>query len=650
MFRTGRLLLIGALVAALLPLQLLAGSPAAADDGAKIVVTQVDVSAFPDVRFLASVNDAQGRPLPGLSATDLVLSENGAAQTAAIELASQVAPVALAIVLDVSGSMGGRPIADAKQAITTLINGLGPQDQAAFLTFDTVVRVDRPLTSNKAALVAATNAAVAGGDTAIYDALSAAIGALDQAPPKARKAIVLLTDGIDNSSRASAASVLARLASATLPVNVVGLGTDLDRGTLTAISAAAPGGRFLEAPSSTQLGAIYAGLTQQLLTQYSVRYRSAAAVPDNGEVTLSLALRRDGALLATTAVTYRVPAGRGVPPPTTAPAPAVVATPVPAVKTVVVAQKPLISAELVGLLGAATVLTLLLWILELSNRYPARQRRRLEVFVRGLSLTTASHAKRRSLVQRVIVPTLRTAGRPLMRVTPGGVVNSARDRLAHAGDPVSLGAVEFLGVQAGVALLGAIVGLGIVTSLTGNPAAAPLGVLAGILFGYVVPGIVLDTIGRRRKTAIGRALPAALDMLALSAEAGLSFDGAIGQVAHRWDTPLSDEFRRVLVEFQMGRERRHALRELAQRTGVPELARFASAVVQADSLGVPLSQVLHEQSIEIRMRRRQKAEEAARKAPVKMLFPMVLLIFPALFVVVLGPAVPRLLDAFGGFK
>jgi tight adherence protein C len=579
-----------------------------------------------------------------------VLSENGAAQNATIELASQTAPIALAIVLDVSGSMGGRPIGDAKQAITALINGLGPQDQAAFLTFDSVVRVERPLTSNKAALVAATNAAVAGGDTAIYDALSAAIGALDPAPPKARKAIVLLTDGVDNSSHVTAASVLARLAAATLPVNVVGLGTDLDRGALTAIGGAAPGGRFLEAPSSAQLAAIYAGLTQQLLTQYSVRYRSAAAVPDNAEVTLSLALRRGGALLATTAVTYRVPAGRGVPAPTIAPAPAVVATPVPAPKAAVVARKPLISAELVGLLGAATVLTLLLWILELSNRYPARQRRRLEVFVRGLSLTTASHAKRRSLVQRIIVPTLRTAGRPLMRVTPGGVVNSARERLAQAGDPVSLGAVEFLGVQAGAALVGAIAGLGIVTSLTRNPAAAPLGVLAGLLLGYAMPGIVLDTIGRGRKAAIGRALPAALDMLALSAEAGLSFDGAIGQVAHRWDTPLSDEFRRVLVEFQMGRERRHALRELAQRTGVPELSRFASAVVQADSLGVPLSQVLHEQSIEIRMRRRQRAEEAARKAPVKMLFPMVLLIFPALFVVVLGPAVPRLLDAFGGFR
>jgi tight adherence protein C len=195
-----------------------------------------------------------------------------------------------------------------------------------------------------------------------------------------------------------------------------------------------------------------------------------------------------------------------------------------------------------------------------------------------------------------------------------------------------------------------IVALALVTRLTGNAASAPYGLVGGALLGFALPGLAIDHIARQRKAAIRKALPAALDMLALSAEAGLSFDGAIGQVAHRWENALSDEFRRLLVEFQMGRERRHALRELAQRSGVAELGRFANAVVQADSLGVPLSRVLHEQSSEIRLRRRQRAEELARKAPVKMLFPMVALIFPALFVVILGPAVPRLLEAFGSLQ
>jgi tight adherence protein C len=135
-------------------------------------------------------------------------------------------------------------------------------------------------------------------------------------------------------------------------------------------------------------------------------------------------------------------------------------------------------------------------------------------------------------------------------------------------------------------------------------------------------------------------------MLALSAGAGLTFDGAVGQVVERWQTPLSDELRRLLVEFRMGSERRVALRGLARRTGLADVGRFVNAIIQADSLGVPISRVLTEQAGEMRTRRRQRAEESARKAPVKMLFPMVGLIFPALFVVILGPAVPRFLTLF----
>ena len=305
--------------------------------------------------------------------------------------------------------------------------------------------------------------------------------------------------------------------------------------------------------------------------------------------------------------------------------------------------------ELIGLLGAAAILTLLLWVSEIVGRFPSRQRRRLEVFVRALSLTP-SHDKRRSLVQRVLVPSLRSAGRPLLRITPAGMISSTRARLQAAGEPIGLGPSEFLGVRAGLGMVGAIGGLAAFIAVTGDAASAPLGAIAGALVGYVVPAIVVDRMANTRKAAIRRALPASLDMLALSTEAGLSFDGAIGQVAHRWNTPLSEELRRVLVEFQMGRDRKQALRELGERTGVPELIRFSSAVIQADSLGVPLSRVLHDQSAEIRQRRRQRAEESARTAPVKMLFPMVALIFPALFVVILGPAIPRLLEALQAFN
>ncbi len=639
-----RRLAIGLFVAA----SLASASSASADDGTHIVVTKLDVSEFPQVRIVASVTDAQGRPLKGLTAADLTVSEGGIPQQASIELASQSAPVAVALVLDTSGSMLGRPLADAKAAMISLIQALGPTDKAAVITFEANVRISSALTADKPSLVTATNGAVASGNTAIYDGLASAISELAK-EPQARHAIVLLTDGVDNASRQSSSNVLASLAASGTPAYVIGLGADLDRSALSRIATATAGGTFIEAPNSAQLAAVYAGLSEQLLTQYSVTYRSTAGLVDGATVSGELALRRAGSTIATSPITFQVPAGHGEPAPSptaVAARPIATAEPLPAVVPLPSVRMP---PELIGLLGAAAILTLLLWVSELASRFPSRQRRRLEVFVRALSLTP-SHDKRRSLVQRVLVPSLRSAGRPLLRITPAGMISSTRARLQAAGEPIGLGPSEFLGVRAGLGMVGAIGGLAVFTAVTGDAASAPLGAVAGILLGYVLPGVVVDRMASARKSAIRRALPASLDMLALSTEAGLSFDGAIGQVAHRWNTPLSEELRRVLVEFQMGRDRKQALRELGERTGVPELIRFASAVIQADSLGVPLSRVLHDQSAEIRQRRRQRAEESARTAPVKMLFPMVALIFPALFVVILGPAIPRLLEALQAFN
>ncbi|HYK98096.1 MAG TPA: VWA domain-containing protein [Candidatus Acidoferrales bacterium] len=619
------------------------GVRAEADDGTHIVISDLDVSAYPDVQLVAAVVDASGKPVRGLGASDLKVTENGVPQDATVRLRSEVAPLALAVLLDTSGSMGGRPLADAKAAIASLLSALGPNDQGSVITFNAAPQVRQTLTSDRGKLLAATNAAAAGGDTAIYDALATASTTLQAAPSSARPVIVLLTDGIDTASRGDRSAVLTGIAQQHVPVVVIGLGTDLDRVALREIAAAAPTGRFVEAPKPADLAAIYDDLAVQLLSQYSVAYRTSASAADDANMTVGLSLQRNGQVIVA-GITYHVPPGRGVQaPPVATPPPAEEPAPAPAVVVTPRTRMP----ELIGLLGAATVLTLLLWISELANAYPGRQRRRLEMFVRSLSLTQAGHAKRRSIVQRIVVPTLRAAGRPLLRITPRGVLTSTRARLQQAGEPMGLGAAEFIGVRAGLAVALGVIALGVGTRMVDDAGALALYMLGGGLLGFALPGFVIDALGRNRKNAIRRALPAALDMLALSAEAGLSFDGAISQVAHRWDTPLSEEFRRLLVEFQMGRERRQALRELADRSGVPGLSRFSNAVIQADSLGVPLSRVLHEQSAQIRTQRRQHAEERARKAPVMMLFPMVALIFPALFVVILGPAVPRLLQSLG---
>jgi tight adherence protein C len=168
------------------------------------------------------------------------------------------------------------------------------------------------------------------------------------------------------------------------------------------------------------------------------------------------------------------------------------------------------------------------------------------------------------------------------------------------------------------------------------------------MLGYTIPGIWLNQRIRKRKKEIQRSLPDAIDLLTISVEAGLGFDPALARVAEKWDNELCREFRRLLQDMRIGKNRRDALREVSVRCGVDDLRVFISSIVQADQLGVSITQVLRVQSQQMRVRRRQRAEELAQKAPIKMLFPMVFLIFPAMYVIILGPAIPTVYNTFVG--
>ena len=251
--------LVAAAIAIIFAAGLVAPAVALADDGVKLNVTQVDASDFPNVRIVASAVDAQGKPVKGLQATDLIVSESSRAQRIGVTLANTVAPVALALVLDTSGSMAGKPFSDAKAAMNSLAQSLGPTDQAAIITFNTSVSIPQQLTADKAALASVIDRAVAGGDTAIFDALNAATDVIAGVPSTSRRAIVLLTDGIDNSSRTPLAAATAKVTALGAPVYVIGLGTDLDRPVLQAIADGSKGGTAYVAPTSAQLAGIYAG-------------------------------------------------------------------------------------------------------------------------------------------------------------------------------------------------------------------------------------------------------------------------------------------------------------------------------------------------------------------------------------------------------
>lgn len=223
-----------------------------------------------------------------------------------------------------------------------------------------------------------------------------------------------------------------------------------------------------------------------------------------------------------------------------------------------------------------------------------------------------------------------------LRLSPASAAASLQHRLDRAGNPGRWTPDRILAAKGLLVLVSAA--LGGVYGLPSPLLALLYAALAG-LAGFFLPDLLVYNAGVRRQAVIQIALPDALDMLTVCVEAGLGFDAALSQVARNTDGPLAAELARALQEMQIGKQRGDALRDMARRTTVPELRAFVSALVQAGDLGIPVAQVLREQAKEMRLRRRQRAEERAQKVGVKVLFPLVFCLFPALFVVILGPGV-----------
>jgi tight adherence protein C len=234
------------------------------------------------------------------------------------------------------------------------------------------------------------------------------------------------------------------------------------------------------------------------------------------------------------------------------------------------------------------------------------------------------------------------------RLTPSGYSERILQKLNVAGNPPGWTVDRVLSLKALGIGVGAVAG-GLLGVLLGKSIGFDLAAAAvGGVVGYYGPNLFLYQKGYDRTQKMERALPDALDLLTISVEAGLGFDAALSQVARNTDGPLAAEFARVLQEMQIGLGRSHALRAMGDRSTLPDLRAFTSAMVQADAFGIPVGQVLRVQSSEMRIKRRQKAEEAAQKIPVKIMIPLVMFILPSLFIAVIGPAVIGLMGAFGG--
>ena len=241
--------------------------------------------------------------------------------------------------------------------------------------------------------------------------------------------------------------------------------------------------------------------------------------------------------------------------------------------------------------------------------------------------------------ERVLRPTIQRLSR-VSRRQEGGLIARIDAKLERAGYPGGLRGADWVGVKLLALMAFAVIGFLVGLLLTGGAfVMALLAALVGAAIGYLAPEFWLGRKMRARSFAMMLQLPDALDLLTISVEAGLGFDAALAKVVEKMEGPLVDEFRQALAEVRMGRSRREALRDVANRADSQPVSNFVGAIVQAEQLGVPIAKVLAIQSNQLRIERRQRAEEAAAKAPVKMLFPMVGCIFPTIFIVILGPAV-----------
>lgn len=255
----------------------------------------------------------------------------------------------------------------------------------------------------------------------------------------------------------------------------------------------------------------------------------------------------------------------------------------------------------------------------------------------------------RPFTERFLRPAWARIARVAMRLTPNGSAQAIQQMLDTAGNPSRMGVREFAVLRLAVAAAGTLGAVLLYFRLlhAGMPLPAMLFGGAVLLGGWALPTSRLRALGEERQYRIRKSLPDIMDLLVVSVEAGLGFDGAIAKVVEKTQGPLPDEMRRVLEGMRLGSARAQALREMARRIQVTELNTFVGAVNQADQLGTSIARTLRVQSDEIRVARAQRVQEAAAKLPVKMLFPLILFIMPATFIVIAGPGVLTLMKAFG---
>jgi tight adherence protein C len=311
---------------------------------------------------------------------------------------------------------------------------------------------------------------------------------------------------------------------------------------------------------------------------------------------------------------------------------------------------------ILGVVVVITAIVLVIVGLRAPQGSDPLQARLAEYSTREKPMTLEEIEMSQPFSERVLLPILRKMGEFVTRFTPQASLQAIQHELDLAGNPKGLDPMSFYAgrIIAAVAGTGFILLMGVISadpssffSFQSGPAKV-IGMAAGAgALGFYIPSLLLRSRITRRQDGVIKSMPDALDLLTVCVEAGLGFDQAMQRVSEKWENELSLAFQRAIQEIRLGKLRREALRDMAERMDVPEMTSFVAALIQADQLGVSMAKVLRIQSDQMRMRRRQRAEKKAHEAPIKMLIPMAFLIFPSIYIVLLGPAALQVVRNFG---
>jgi len=619
-------------------------APASADDS-RLEVLEVRADGFPRISVRFNALGADGLPLDGLMAEQVQVLEEGQVQSSAEvrALRNPTTPTSVMLAIDVSGSMADdNKLGQAQAAAKSFLDQMRRRDKIGVLSFGNEVTVPQMLSNDRKRLTGAIDALVTDGNTHLYDGLAQSLTQLSIASPGAR-AVVLLTDGWDTGSERGMDDVVRQAARMGTPVYTIGLGADVDSEVLQRI-AHDTGGRYYAAPTGQELTQVFRLISRQLTSQYEVTWHSSR--PAGGDVSAQIIVQPRDASPVQASISVQVPA------PSDRPTRAADNTQVIPLASVVPVEAPDPQrGMLAGILAGAAALALFFGLAR--GRVNRGLEARLSTFVAGKPEAASRRADASLLSTRraQVNPVTWLAARIAARLVPGRQVQRLRRKLGQAGHASERHLALFLATELALALLLGSAGYALL-ELRGLGERAPVlpFLIAAMLalLGLYLPYMWLRRRVEWRQRALVSSLPDALDLMSIAVSAGLSLDSAMQEVVQKWEGELSRELNQLLNEMQLGVTRRQALLNLVERTQLDDMRLLVAALIQADELGANLSETLGVQAVQLRVRRRQKAEEKARKAPVKMLIPLVGLIFPAMFVVLLAPAVMQFLNALRG--